>query len=71
MVVLATASSVSVSACYDAITTAATVTGVTAANLICNIAKNTTGPTSLGGFPCQNGIVIVPGTGAVISSSFT
>lgn len=46
----------------------ATVAGVAAANLICEI-PNTVGVTELV-WPCGAGIVITPGTGQIISVSF-
>ena len=69
-VVVQNAAAASVSACYDAVTTANTVLGVTAANLIGNIPANTVGPQEFT-WPCQVGITIVPGTSAVCSVSFS
>ncbi len=64
-----TPSSVSTSACYDAVTVSNTTLGITAANLIANIPISATGTIELE-WPCENGIAIKPGSGANLSISY-
>ena len=61
-----TASSVSVSACYDL----ATVNGASAATEIYVSPISAVGSTELT-WPCADGILIVPGTGANIAVSYS
>lgn len=48
---------------------AATTVAGSAANLIA-VTPQTVGPILMGGFPCANGIVVLPGTGQTIGVSF-